>query len=100
MRSRWASAASRSAASDSMPSCECSSRARLGPRPGRRVIAISPGGIFARSLSAAGIAPVVASARIFSCRVLPIPASSLARPSRASAATDTEESRTAFAAVR
>ena len=83
-----------------MPSASCSSRARLGPRPGRRVIAISPEGNFARSFSAAGIVPVASSARIFSCSVLPMPGSSLARPARASAATDTGASRTLFAAVR
>ena len=83
-----------------MPSSWCSRRARLGPRPGRRVIAIRPGGNFARSFSAAGIVPVSISARIFSCSVLPIPGSSLARPSRASAPTDVEASRTLFAAVR
>jgi hypothetical protein len=58
VRRRCASAASRSFASESMPSSECSSRARLGPRPGRRVIAIRPAGNFARSFSAAGIVPV------------------------------------------
>ena len=36
----------------------CSSRARLAPIPGSRVIATSPGGNFARSFSAAGIVPV------------------------------------------
>ncbi len=38
-----ASAASRNDSSESIPSSECSSRARLGPSPGSRVIAISPG---------------------------------------------------------
>ena len=63
------------------------------------MIAIRPGGNFARSFSAAGIVPVSTSARIFSCSVLPIPGSSVARPSRASAATDTDASRTALAAA-
>ena len=38
-----------------MPSSSNSRRARLGPRPGRRVISSRPGGYFARSFSAAGI---------------------------------------------
>ncbi len=83
-----------------MPSCSCSSRARLGPRPGIRVIAIKPGGNFARSRSAAGIAPVSSSATIFSCSVSPTPGSSVARPARASAATEVEASRTVPAARR
>ena len=88
-------------ASESTPSSECSSRVRLGPTPGRRVIAISPGGNFAFSLTrAAGIDPVSASATIFSCSVLPIPGISVARPARASAATGTDASRTALAALR
>ncbi len=65
-----------------------------------RVIAIRPGGNFARSRSAAGIAPVSASATIFSCSVSPIPGSSVARPARASPATDTDDSRTVSAARR
>ncbi len=64
------------------------------------MIAISPGGNFARSLSAAGIVPVSSSAMIFSCSVLPIAGSSVARPARASAATDTDASRTVLAAAR
>ena len=75
-------------------------RARLGPRPARRVIATSPGGNLARSFSAAGIWPVSTSAWIFSCRVAPIPGSSVARPARASPATEVEASRTALAALR
>ena len=73
VRRRCCSAASRSFSSESMPSSECSSRARFGPRPGRRVIAIRPGGNFARSRSAAGIVPVSSSARIFSCSVVADP---------------------------
>ena len=69
-RPRAAPAASR------CPARECSSRARLGPRPGRRVIAIRPAGNCARSFSAAGIVPVSSKAWIFSCSVLPIPGSS------------------------
>jgi hypothetical protein len=64
------------------------------------VTAISPAGNFARSRSAAGIVPLSSSATIFSCSVAPMPGSSLARPSRASAATDSEASRTLLAAVR
>ena len=59
----------------------CAAAARAWVRgPGRRVIAIRPGGNFARSFSAAGIVPVSSSARIFSCSVLPIAGSSVARP--------------------
>ena len=65
-----------------------------------RVIATSPAGNLARSFSAAGIVPVSSSARIFSCRVAPIPGSSVALPSRASPATDTDASRTRLAALR
>ena len=74
---------------------QCSSRARLGPRPGRRVIAISPAGNFARSRSAAGSCRSRAargSSPAASCRC---PAARRA-PSRASAATETEASRTAL----
>ena len=72
-RSCSPSAAARSASSESMPSSSKSLRARLGPRPGRRVMSISPGGNFARSFSAAGIVPVSSSATIFSSSVLPMP---------------------------
>ena len=61
---------------------------------------ISPVGNLARSFSAAGMSPVSSSARIFSSSVLPMPGSSVTRPSRASAITDTDDSRTALAAVR
>ena len=54
------------------PSSSKSLRARLGPRPGSRVMSIRPGGNFARSFSAAGIVPVSSSATIFSSSVLPI----------------------------
>ena len=60
-----------------MPSSSKSWRARLGPRPGRRVRSMSPGGNFARSFSAAGMVPVSSSARIFSSSVLPMPGSSV-----------------------
>ncbi len=100
LRRRWASAASRSPSSDAMPSSSKSLRARLGPRPGRRVRSTSPGGNFARSFSAAGIVPVSRSALSFSSSVLPIPGSSVTRPSRVSAETETGASRTAFAALR
>jgi hypothetical protein len=99
-RSRCARAACSSASGESMPSSEKSSRARLGPSPGRRVSAISPAGNFARSLTAAGMSPLSASAWIFSCSVLPTPASSVARPSAARAATETVASRIALAAER
>jgi hypothetical protein len=51
-------------------------------------------------LRAAGISPSSSSATIFSAIVLPIPGSSSARPWRASSATETPESRIAFAALR
>ena len=62
---------------------------RLGPRPGMRVISTRPGGIFALSLSADGIEPVSSRASIFSAIVFPTPASSAARPCRASSSTET-----------
>ena len=71
---------SRSASSESIASSSNSRRARLGPRPGRRVISSSPAGNLARSLTAAGIAPSSASASTFSWIVAPIPGSSVARP--------------------
>jgi len=73
----------------------------LGPSPGTaRVISIRPGGNFARSRCAEGVSPVSSSVTILSCSVLPTPGSDVALPSRASAATDVELSRTALAAVR
>ena len=83
-----------------MPSSSNSRRARFGPSPGSRVIARTPSGYVARSFSAAGIVPVSASARIFSASVAPTPVSSVARPARASAATDPGVSRIVLAAVR
>ena len=83
-----------------MPSSSNSFRARLGPSPGRRVIASSPAGYFARSLTADGMSPVSSSATIFSSSVLPIPGNEVTVPLRVSAATDTVASRAAFAAER
>ena len=101
VRRRCASAASRSASSESIPSSECSRRARLGPRPGRCVIAIRPGGKLraqllrrgdrARARAAPGSSPA-ASRRC--------PGARSRGPSRASAATDTDASRTLLAALR
>ena len=99
-RIRWSSAAVRSASSESIPSSSNSRRARLGPSPGSRVISIRPAGTSRRSLTAAGIAPSSASASTFSWMIAPTPGSSVARPWRASAATDTGASRTALAALR
>ncbi len=95
-----ASAASRSLSSESTPSSSYSSRARLGPKPGRCMTAIRPAGNFARSFTEAGMSPVSSSARSFSSSVLPMPGSSVTRPSRVRPITDTEASRTALAAVR
>ena len=53
------------------------------------VIATSPGGKRARSFTAAGISPVSIRSVIFCSSVAPIPGSSVTRPSRVSAATDT-----------
>ena len=100
VRIRCSSAAVRSASSESIWSSSNSRRARLGPSPGSRVISISPGGNLARSFTAAGIAPSSASASTFSWMIAPIPGSSVARPWRASAVTDTDASRTALAALR
>ena len=82
------------------PARRTARRAFFGPRPGRRVISISPGGYFARSFSAAGIVPVSSSATSFSSSVLPIPGSEVTVPARVSAATETVASRAAFAAER
>ena len=61
---------------------------------------ISPIGIFARSLAAAGMSPVSSSALSFSSSVLPIPDSSVTRPSRVRPITETLASRTVRAAAR
>ena len=58
--------------------------ARLGPKPGRCMTEISPTGNFARSFTSVGMSPVSSSASSFSSSVLPIPGSSVTRPSRAS----------------
>ena len=65
-----------------------------------RVTATSPAGMRAFSFSVAGIEPVSSRASIFSAIVLPTPASSSARPWRASSATETPASRIALAALR
>ena len=61
---------------------------------------ISPLGNLSRSFLAVGMSPVWSSALIFSSSVLPIPLISVTRPSRVIWTTDTEDSRTALAAVR
>ena len=61
---------------------------------------ISPGGNLSRSFLEVGMSPVSSSALIFSSSVLPTPLSSVTRPSRDRPTTDTEDSRTALAAVR
>jgi hypothetical protein len=94
------SAAARSVSIESMPSWSYIARTRLGPTPGRRVIAARPGGMRSRSLPSAGIVPVSTIARIFSSSVLPTPGSEVTRPSCASLATETVALRTFFAAVR
>ena len=78
--SRPSSAAWRRSSSELTPSSSCSSFARLGPRPGMRVISTRPEGMRCFSLSAEGIEPVSSRASIFSAIVLPTPASSSARP--------------------
>ncbi len=82
------------------PIASCSWRTRFGPSPGMRVISTSPTGIFAFSFTAAGISPSSSSASIFSAIVLPTPSSCTARPCFAISATDTPDSRMAFAALR
>ena len=72
----------------------------LGPKPGRCITEISPTGNSARRRWAAGMSPVSSSARSFSSSVLPIPGSSVTRPARAIAITETGASRTERAAVR
>ena len=100
VRSRCAWAASRSACGESIPSSSKSRLARLAPMPGSAVIATSPAGKRARSLTAAGISPVSIRSAIFCSSVAPMPGISVTRPSRVSAATDRGASRTARAAVR
>ncbi len=100
LRTSWRSHAARSASSESIPSSSNSRRARLGPKPGRWVMAISPGGNFSRSLTACGISPVSSSATSLDSSVLPMPGISVTLPSRTICATETDDSRTAFAAVR
>ena len=73
-------------------------RAVFAPTPGIRVTSTSVAGNFSLSLAAAGIWPSSSSATIFVCRVSPIPASSVARPSAASSATECGQSRTTRAA--
>ena len=72
----------------------------MGPKLGSCMTEISPAGNLARSFCAAGMSPVSSSARSFSSSVLPMPGTSVTRPSRDIAITDTEESRTALAALR
>jgi hypothetical protein len=83
-----------------MPSWSYIARTRLGPTPGSRVIAASPGGMRSRSFCSAGIVPVLTIARIFSSSVRPTPGRDVTRPSCASWATDTVALRMFFAAVR
>ncbi len=64
------------------------------------MIEINPTGNLARSLADWGMSPSSTSACSFVSSVLPMPASSVARPSRASAATETDASRTERAALR
>ena len=63
-------------------------------------MAISPGGNFSRSLTAWGISPVSSSATSLLSSVLPMPGISVTLPSRTICMTETDDSRTAFAAVR
>jgi hypothetical protein len=94
------SAAARRASSESTPSSSYSRFARLAPKPGRCMTDTRPTGILARSFWAAGMSPVRSRSSSFSSSVLPIPDSSVTRPSRASWTTETDESRTVRAAVR
>ena len=93
-------AAVASASSESIPISSYSFRARLGPRPGKRVISTRPAGNFSRSAAACGMSPCSSSATSLVSSVAPIPGSSVTRPARTSAAIEVEASRTAFAALR
>ena len=64
------------------------------------MISISPVGNLARSLTGAGMSPVSSSARSFSSSVLPMPGTVVTWPSRVMAMIETEDSRTALAALR
>ena len=57
-------------------------------------------GYFSFNLTVAGIAPVSISAPIFSSSVLPIPGTSVSRPSSESCSIESGDSRTARAASR
>ena len=98
-RIRCASAAALRSSSELIPSSSKSRRAVFAPSPGIRVTEISVVGNCARNLTAEGMSPVSSSRSIFSASVLPTPGSSVARPARASSATETGHSRIAFAAV-
>ena len=72
----------------------------LGPEPGQVGHVEQAGRELRPQLDRGGIAPSSASASTFSWMIAPTPGSSVARPSRASAVTDTGASRTALAALR
>ena len=59
-------------------------RARLGPKPGRRITDAGRSGTSRAASPTAGMSPVSSSATSFSSSVLPMPGSSVTRPSRAS----------------
>ena len=64
-------------------------RTVFAPSRGILVTSISEAGYFAFSFVAEGISPVSTRATIFSCKVSPIPGSSVARPASASSSTET-----------
>ena len=72
----------------------------LGPRPGSRVNRTTSGGIRPLRFVSACISPSSTTWTIFSSIVLPIPLSCLARPARASSATEPAVSRIRVAARR
>ena len=72
----------------------------FGPSPGSRMNCTTSGGIVDFLFVSASISPWSTIWTIFSSIVLPIPCSSLARPSSASCATDPDVSRIRVAARR
>jgi hypothetical protein len=98
-RIRSSSAAFFKSSSELTSSSSKSRLAVFAPSPGTRVTSIRVGGNFAFSFTALGISPVSSRKSIFSARVLPTPAISVARPAAASSATETGLSRIALAAL-
>ena len=101
-RSLPARAAASSASRLSMPSSAWICFARLGPRPGSRIIARTPAGIWLFSCSSSGSFPVSTISLIFPARSLPMPgsSSSFGVPVRTAASADAPSVSTVRAALR